>query len=123
VHVPISELLKPQHFGLCTTEIFGPLQVVASHDDATLPLVLAACEGMPTHLTAAIVSSDRAFQRKVLGSTVSGTTYCGARARTTGAPQNHWFGPAGVSCCQCSSCCSTLVCFRTLELLSRSSTV
>jgi 1-pyrroline-5-carboxylate dehydrogenase len=97
VHVPISELLKPQHFGLCTTEIFGPLQVVASYDDATLPLVLAACEGMPTHLTAAVVSSDRAFQRKVLGSTVSGTTYCGARARTTGAPQNHWFGPAGVS--------------------------
>jgi 1-pyrroline-5-carboxylate dehydrogenase len=32
---------------------------------------------------------------KVLGSTVNGTTYCGIRARTTGAPQNHWFGPAG----------------------------
>ena len=22
-------------------------------------------------------------------------TYAGIRARTTGAPQNHWFGPAG----------------------------
>ena len=26
---------------------------------------------------------------------MNGTTYAGRRARTTGAPQNHWFGPAG----------------------------
>lgn len=32
---------------------------------------------------------------QVLGNTVNGTTYAGIRARTTGAPQNHWFGPAG----------------------------
>lgn len=32
---------------------------------------------------------------QVLGNTVNGTTYVGRRARTTGAPQNHWFGPAG----------------------------
>ncbi len=31
----------------------------------------------------------------VLGRTVNGTTYSGIRARTTGAPQNHWFGPSG----------------------------
>ena len=31
----------------------------------------------------------------MLGATVNGTTYCGMRARTTGAPQNHWFGPCG----------------------------
>ncbi len=31
----------------------------------------------------------------VVGRTVNGTTYAGIRARTTGAPQNHWFGPAG----------------------------
>ena len=24
-----------------------------------------------------------------------GTTYVGEKARTTGAPQNHWFGPCG----------------------------
>ena len=35
------------------------------------------------------------FQQKGLGATVNGTTYCGMRARTTGAPQNHWFGPCG----------------------------
>ena len=32
---------------------------------------------------------------QVLANTVNGTTYAGIRARTTGAPQNHWFGPAG----------------------------
>jgi hypothetical protein len=32
---------------------------------------------------------------QVLGETVNGTTYTGIMARTTGAPQNHWFGPAG----------------------------
>uniref|UniRef100_A0A7N2RBN9 Aldehyde dehydrogenase domain-containing protein n=1 Tax=Quercus lobata TaxID=97700 RepID=A0A7N2RBN9_QUELO len=32
---------------------------------------------------------------EVIGKTVNGTTYAGLRARTTGAPQNHWFGPAG----------------------------
>jgi len=26
---------------------------------------------------------------------VNGTTYTGIKGRTTGAPQNHWFGPCG----------------------------
>ncbi|KAG5460127.1 MAG: hypothetical protein BJ554DRAFT_7864, partial [Olpidium bornovanus] len=43
------------------------------------------------HLTAAIVSNDLAFQQKCIGATVNGTTYVGIRARTTGAPQNHWY--------------------------------
>lgn len=144
---------------------------MTTYTDAQLPLVLAACEGMNNHLTAAIVSNDALFVNKarrharaharacgararrvscaprahavvgtrgvggwlaraahprprarppalippsppsarahtrratharlrlqVLGSTVNGTTYAGLRARTTGAPQNHWFGPAG----------------------------
>ena len=50
---------------------------------------------MSQHLTAAVVSSDILFQQRVLAATVNGTTYCGMRARTTGAPQNHWFGPCG----------------------------
>ena len=50
---------------------------------------------MSHHLTAAIVSNDILFQNKVLANTVNGTQYVGIRARTTGAPQNHWFGPAG----------------------------
>jgi len=95
VKVPIKQLLEPQNFKLCTTEIFGGFQVLVDYADEELPLVLQALEKMENHLTAAIVSNDVHFQNKVLGSTVNGTTYCGIRARTTGAPQNHWFGPAG----------------------------
>ena len=50
---------------------------------------------MSHHLTAAVVSNDVEFQSTILAHTVNGTTYAGRRARTTGAPQNHWFGPAG----------------------------
>ena len=50
---------------------------------------------MSHHLTAAVVSADILFQNRILAATVNGTTYCGMRARTTGAPQNHWFGPCG----------------------------
>ena len=41
------------------------------------------------------VSNNQQFLHKILGNTVNGTTYAGWRARTTGAPANHWFGPAG----------------------------
>ncbi|CAM9340221.1 unnamed protein product [Ectocarpus sp. 4 AP-2014] len=96
VFVPLKEMLKsPDNFALCTTEIFGPFQVVTEYDDNELDAVLEACERMNNHLTAAVVSNDVSFQRRVLEATVNGTTYCGIRARTTGAPQNHWFGPAG----------------------------
>lgn len=95
VFVPLEEMVRPEHFDACTTEIFGPFQVVTQYNDSTLDLVLEACERMEAHLTAAVVSNDVAFRNHVLGHTVNGTTYCGRRARTTGAPQNHWFGPAG----------------------------
>lgn len=52
-------------------------------------------ERMDAHLTAAVVSRDPQFLNYILGNTVNGTTYAGLRARTTGAPQNHWFGCAG----------------------------
>ena len=57
--------------------------------------MLDALELMENHLTAAVVSNDVNFRNKILANTVNGTTYAGMRARTTGAPQNHWFGPAG----------------------------
>jgi 1-pyrroline-5-carboxylate dehydrogenase len=96
VFVPLEEALKPEHFDAVTTEIFGPLQVLTSYEgDAGLERVLEACERMSHHLTAAVVSNDPRFQDDVLGRTVNGTTYTGIKARTTGAPQNHWFGPAG----------------------------
>lgn len=95
VFVPLDQILRPENFGDVTTELFGPFQVVTEYNEGQLPLVLEALERMSHHLTAAVVSNDINFVQHVLGNTVNGTTYCGIRARTTGAPQNHWFGPAG----------------------------
>lgn len=95
VFVPLKEMLKDENFDACTTEIFGPFQVVTTFNDEEICHVLEACERMSHHLTAAVVSNDVEFQTTVLANTVNGTTYAGRRARTTGAPQNHWFGPAG----------------------------
>ena len=94
IRVPL-DAVAGDHFELATTELFGPFQVVVEYGDDELDTVLGVLERMEQHLTAAVVSADVEFQQKVLAATVNGTTYCGMRARTTGAPQNHWFGPAG----------------------------
>ncbi|CAK4628739.1 unnamed protein product [Aphanomyces euteiches] len=96
VFVPLKEATKLENFDLVTTEIFGPLQVITEYEsDADVETVLSMLERMEAHLTASVVSNDFAFQQHILAHTVNGTTYNGIRARTTGAPQNHWFGPAG----------------------------
>lgn len=95
VYVPLEEILKDGNFELVTTEIFGPFQVITDYKANQLPKVLEALGRMHAHLTAAVVSNDMLFLQEVIGKTVNGTTYAGLRARTTGAPQNHWFGPAG----------------------------
>ncbi len=94
VQVPMSAL-SGEHFELVTTELFGPFQLVVEYGDNDLPEVLQFLERMSQHLTAAVVSADIEFQNRLLAATINGTTYCGMRARTTGAPQNHWFGPCG----------------------------
>lgn len=94
VQVPI-DAIRGEDFNLVTTELFGPFQVVVSYGDDDLDDVLQALEKISHHLTAAVVSSDVGFQNQVLAATVNGTTYSGMRGRTTGAPQNHWFGPCG----------------------------
>lgn len=94
IQVPL-EALQGAHFETVSKELFGPFQIVVTYNDRQLPEVLEALERFTHHLTAAVVSADVTFQNLVLASTVNGTTYCGIRARTTGAPQNHWFGPAG----------------------------
>ena len=94
ISVPIDAAVG-EHFELVTTELFGPFQVIVDWQDDDLPKVLEILERMSHHLTAAIVSKDVEFQNHVLGATVNGTTYSGIRGRTTGAPQNHWFGPGG----------------------------
>ena len=94
IRVPLAEF-SADHFELLTTELFGPFQIVVTYSSDELQLVLNLFERMSHHLTAAVVSADVVFQNTVLAATVNGTTYCGMRARTTGAPQNHWFGPCG----------------------------
>ncbi|KAJ0536398.1 putative L-glutamate gamma-semialdehyde dehydrogenase [Helianthus annuus] len=95
VFVPLEQILKAEHYELVTKEIFGPFQIVTEYKDSQIPMVLKALEKMHAHLTAAVVSNDPLFIQDIVGKTVNGTTYAGLRARTTGAPQNHWFGPAG----------------------------
>ncbi|KAK4744479.1 hypothetical protein SAY87_010791 [Trapa incisa] len=95
VYVPLEEILTEKNFDLVTKEIFGPFQVVTEYKDDQLHMVLDALERMHAHLTAAVVSNNPIFLQEVIGKSVNGTTYAGLRARTTGAPQNHWFGPAG----------------------------
>lgn len=94
VQVPL-EVLAGEDFDLVTTELFGPFQVVVTYDDEDVPVILETLERMTQYLTAAVVSADIMFQNRILAATLNGTTYCGMRARTTGAPQNHWFGPCG----------------------------
>jgi 1-pyrroline-5-carboxylate dehydrogenase len=93
--VPLKHFANPELFPKLIMEVFGPVQVVTEYDDSEIDVVFDILERIPAHLTAAIVSNDAAFRHKALGLTVNGTTYAGYRARTTGAPQNHWFGPAG----------------------------
>ncbi len=92
IEVPITEAVKPEHFPAVTTEIFGPFCVLIRYTPAQLPMVLYMCETMTAHLTAAVVSNDMTFTQHVLGNTVNGTTYAGARARTTGTyPLTHFY--------------------------------
>jgi len=93
VLVPINAFLNPMNFKLLTREIFGPFQLVVEYDDQSLFQVLKTINLMPHHLTAGIVSNDPKFINRLVSQTITGTTYVGLKARTTGAPQNHWFGP------------------------------
>jgi len=95
VRLPIESLQDADAFRLATTELFGPFQIIVDWKDGQLPLVLDLINRMENHLTAGIVSNDVHFLQEVLGNTISGTTYAGARAKTTAAPQQHWFGPSG----------------------------
>ena len=92
IYIPLEQI-NENNIELVTKEIFGPFQVVTSYEN--IDNVLDICEQINDHLTAAVVSNDPIFVNYVIGNTVNGTTYTGEKARTTGAPQNHWFGPCG----------------------------
>eukprot|EP00435_Cladocopium_sp_Y103_P029445 s1042_g7.t1 len=96
VRIPIESLEDPPSFEVATVELFGPFQVLVDYKDGQQGKVIEAINRMPNHLTAGIVSNNPIFINEVLGNSITGTTYAGARARTTGAPVQHWFGPSGI---------------------------
>ena len=95
VYVPIKHYTIKRKLALICTEVFAPFQIITDYKLPHLKRVLNSLEELKNNLTAAVVSNDSDFQTEILGSTINGTTYVGRRARTTGAPQNHWFGPGG----------------------------
>jgi hypothetical protein len=64
---------------------YGP-----SSCDKTLFLWQDCCKLELAFMMALSIYASILFQ-EVLGRTINGTTYVGIRARTTGAPQNHWY--------------------------------
>ena len=94
IQIPLAAFLTDD-FKKITKEVFGPFQIVVVYTDKEIGLVKDVLEKITQNLTAAIVSNDAFFQQDLLANTVNGTTYTGMKARTTGAPQNHWFGPSG----------------------------
>lgn len=95
IFVPLKAFASKKLFDVLSTELFGPFQIVTEYNDSNLNLVLDALDSLDQQLTAGVVSNDKNFLHKVLSQSCNGVTYAGIRARTTGAPQNHWFGPCG----------------------------
>ncbi len=95
IFVPLKAFSNKKYFETITTELFGPFQIVTEYNDKELDTVLSVLDSLDQHLTAGLVSNDKDFLHKVLSRSCNGVTYAGIRARTTGAPQNHWFGPCG----------------------------
>ena len=85
--------INERNFKLISKELFGPFQLIITYDD--IEHVIHFINKLPHHLTAAVVSNNPHFYNNILSKTINGTTYYGLKARTTGAPQNHFFGPGG----------------------------
>ncbi len=91
IFIPYNQILK--HPELVTTEVFAPVCIYTSYQDEYIDEMIEFINNIEHKLTAAIVSNEQDFIRRIASQTNNGTTYVGLRARTTGAPQNHWFGP------------------------------
>ena len=87
--------MEPSTLPLLTKEFFGPFQIVTEYNKEELDKVLWVLEKIPHHLTGSVCSNDIRFINDVISNTVNGVTYTGILSRTTGAPQNHYFGPSG----------------------------
>lgn len=94
IQVPLEALKNINYLKICSKEIFGPFQIVTTYAEKEKSQILDILESFEHHLTAGIVSNDVNFINYFLKNSVNGVTYVGRKARTTGAPQNHWFGPS-----------------------------
>ena len=95
VFVPFKHFLKQENMNLLSTEFFATFQIVTEYSQSQFEDVLGILEKIPHHLTASVCSNDIRFIHDVVSNTVNGVTYTGILSRTTGAPQNHFFGPSG----------------------------
>lgn len=78
-----------------STEIFAPIQILSYYNEDDMDIIQSIIQQLPHKLTCAIVTNDVVIQHKLLACSQNGTTYIGLDARTTGTPQNRWFGPGG----------------------------
>jgi 1-pyrroline-5-carboxylate dehydrogenase len=95
IKVPLKHFRGKKKREILTTELFGPFTLIVEYGNKDLDYIIEVINDLPHHLTAAVVSNDVQFNDRILSQTLNGTQYAGLRARTTGAPQNHWFGPSG----------------------------
>jgi 1-pyrroline-5-carboxylate dehydrogenase len=95
IYIPLKAFSTKKHYDLITTECFGPVKIATEYNDSNLDTVINIIESFQHNLTAGIASNDLKFLNKIISNSCNGVTYAGIRARTTGAPQNHWFGPCG----------------------------
>jgi 1-pyrroline-5-carboxylate dehydrogenase len=95
IKVPLSAYADINNHKLLHTEVFGPYKLVVEYKQEELDYVLKIFNDLEQKLTCGVISNDAHFLNYVLGNSSNGTTYAGIRGRTTGAPQNHWFGPGG----------------------------
>lgn len=93
VHVPLSQFFSAENQKVLFKEIFGPVLITTDYNSSELEKIVELTEKMQFHLTAGIVSNDPTFVNYFAKNTVNGVTYVGIKGRTTGAPQNHFFGP------------------------------
>lgn len=94
VSIPFEQISKKENGELVFKELFGPLLIVTEYTDSDLDKIIDITERIPFHLTASIVSNEPTFINHLAKNTVNGVTYVGIKGRTTGAPQNHYFGPS-----------------------------
>jgi 1-pyrroline-5-carboxylate dehydrogenase len=92
VYLPLSTLLSNEYSKIALQEVFAPFLIVTDYNDSEYSEVMGLLERIDLHLTAGVVSQDIDFINDVIRKTVNGVTYV-AKGRTTGAPQNHFFGP------------------------------